>query len=269
MARIERSSIEAYAGIVIAIISVVFPMTWWIRGGLLLILVGIVIDLAWRSPWTEGFRSRYRIAIGLICLIILGVIAWRPLRKQYIEENAGASEGELRAKQPFWGHVGNTDRIMEIGDSGAWFVMIPGAAPSFMQPAYDSGFQIESSDDGLVVTTSVRDKNGNLIAEVANNHWRIYPSFSSDKNYTNDALEVLDNRGHVVLQLRILPDKVRVQGEWFDDTGRGVQVLKSLDPSHPGSFFISEDGKRGITSQQLITPIFVYPSKNHLGEFAH
>jgi hypothetical protein len=87
MARLERSSLEAYGGIAIAIVSAVFTLTWYIKFGLLLILAGIIIDLSWRSPWTIGItKGVYKWLICMIGLTILLLLSWTPLRKQYDEE---------------------------------------------------------------------------------------------------------------------------------------------------------------------------------------
>jgi hypothetical protein len=69
-----------------------------------------------------------------------------------------------------------------------------------------------------------------------------------DKNYTDDSLEVKDGRGRVVLQVRMLPDRVEFQAEYPDgDTG----LLED-------GFYSKEDG---------ITPMFKYPSSDYWRDF--
>ena len=179
-------------------------------------------------------------------------------------EQISATEGDLAPDNPSPTFL----RTMEIGDSGTWIYWISGP-PEQMRPAYDTGFRIEGSTIGLQVSTQVRDWNGHLLVEMTKNHWKIYPEFCSDKNYTKDSLEVLDKAGHVVFQLRILRDEIRLQGEWYDDLGRGVQIINSSDPKTKGALFVVEDHKKGQASTQLIRPLFQYPSKDHWGEFAH
>ena len=80
--------------------------------------------------------------------------------------------------------------------------------------SYDSGFDVRRSREGeLLVTADVKDKDGHPIVEINENHWKVSPSKNVcwDKNYTKNALEVLDGRQHVVLQLEILADRVRVR----------------------------------------------------------
>jgi hypothetical protein len=217
---------------------------------------------------TERFNYLpFHVKIGRACIltVLLAIAVEVPIHNMWRTERAAVTEGDLELDDP----SPNFMRIMEVGDSGAWFVWIPGKEIEQMRPAYDSGFKIEGSATGLQVSTEVRDWNGNLLLEMTRNHWMIFPTFCKDKNYTNESLEVLDNRGHVVFQLKILPDKIQIQGEWYDDLGRGVQVIKSSDPKIPGARFIPEDRKKGLISTQLIPPVFVYPSKDHWGEFAH
>src|SRR5712692_9590612 len=66
-----RSTLEAYAGIAIAIIQAVFPI-WWLRGLLLLCLGILGVDFIWRSPWTD--RKPLKLKLPLATLVI-GIVA--------------------------------------------------------------------------------------------------------------------------------------------------------------------------------------------------
>lgn len=70
---LSRSSIEAYVGIAIAVVLAVQPMTWWLRIPLFLILVGVVADFGWRSPFTFRWNEA---AKGFICLLAAGWVGW-------------------------------------------------------------------------------------------------------------------------------------------------------------------------------------------------
>jgi len=117
------------------------------------------------------------------------------------------------------------------------------------------------------VTTTIRDGDGHIVADIKGNHWTIYPQFCADKNYTDSALEILDDSLHVVLQLQILNDRVRVQGEWWNNEGKGLRVVKSPVESKPGGLVLIL-GPKDKKNDVLIKPIFRYPSKHHWGEFA-
>jgi hypothetical protein len=77
-------------------------------------------------------------------------------------------------------------------------------------------------------------------------------------------LEIEDAAGHVVLQLKILKDRIRLQGEWWDTQGRGIRLTKGI-PSD-GSMVIPP-GPQNQHIESLIEPIFQYPSQEHWAEF--
>jgi hypothetical protein len=60
---LERSTLEAYAGIGIAIITVVFPLTWWGKSLLLLVLALILVDLSWRSKQTVNLKPIHKLGL--------------------------------------------------------------------------------------------------------------------------------------------------------------------------------------------------------------
>jgi len=70
---LSRSSIEAYAFGIIAIVVVVFPMTMGLRVALLFILAGLVIDLIHRSPLTIKLSL---VSKSLMHFFAIGAIAY-------------------------------------------------------------------------------------------------------------------------------------------------------------------------------------------------
>jgi hypothetical protein len=136
---------------------------------------------------------------------------------------------------------------------------------------YDAGLRITVDRDGILsVSTPIRDHNGRLVATIDNNEWRVY-SGATDKNYTDNSLEVLDLRGHVVLQVTLLDDRVQIQGEWRDEFGKGCRLRQSSpeDPLHKGMEMGLEiwDNKQGEEYfEKTIPPRFKYPSNEHWRE---
>ena len=128
----------------------------------------------------------------------------------------------------------------------------------------DSGVRIETGKMGPLLTTIIRDRNGNLVAEIRRNHWKVYAQYCADKNYTKDALEIQDSAGHVVLQAKILPMTIQIQGEWWDTQGGGVRMVELPDP-RMGSQVLPMNRQNQHT-EALIEPMFEYPSKDHWGE---
>jgi hypothetical protein len=129
----------------------------------------------------------------------------------------------------------------------------------------DAGLKVEFGRNGLLVTTPIRDEYGNLIVDVFRNHWTVYPEHCLDKNSTKDTLEVLDRGGHVVLQIRLIPDvfpTVQIQGEWWDDQHTGRRLVKAKGGKGGYVFILNPANQH---NDQLIEPIFMYPSKDNFG----
>jgi hypothetical protein len=93
------------------------------------------------------------------------------------------------------------------------------------------------------------------------------PPKTWDRNYTDDALEVKNTGGRVVLQVRVLSDRIQLQGEWWSKDGFGVRFVKIPDP-------VTGAMGGGITKLSIainpdephIDPIFEYPSDSHFGQ---
>lgn len=127
----------------------------------------------------------------------------------------------------------------------------------------DNKIVIKVVNNSIKVSTLVRDENGNLIAELIDNEWKVNPSNSFDRNYSKDALEVKNNRGEVVLQIRLFPDKVQLAGVFWGADGEGITIEQRSNESEWACIKLLGKG----TPYDAIKPIFKYPSGLHLGEF--
>jgi hypothetical protein len=155
-------------------------------------------------------------------------------------------------------------RQMEIGDSTSIINFAgPAGNPLFLF-GEGYGLTIEQAGDELKVSTKVKDKQGKLVAELQQNEWTVAPPPKTwDRNYNKHALEVKDDTGSIVLQVRLLPDRVQIQGEWWMDGGLGLRVVK--DPRGGGAFALFA-GSVVTPGTPSIQPIFKYPSASHFGE---
>jgi hypothetical protein len=193
-----------------------------------------------------------------------------PLYEKWREEMATATEGDL---------IGSGGDLLvngmipplQIGNSYPILIMTPKAgAEPYVKPFPDAEFLVEAGVYSPLISTTVKDRFGNLMVEITRNHWRVYPQFCPDKNYTKYAFECKDTAGHVLLQVQILPGvpsfplpHVQVQGEWWSTEERGVRIV--VDNSGQGSAIpiILQDQKL----DHLIKPLFKYPGKDHWQEF--
>jgi hypothetical protein len=133
---------------------------------------------------------------------------------------------------------------------------------------YDAGLRMRIEDHKLEVSTTVRDREGNVVVDIADNHWRVGPSpIVWDKNYTDTALEVEDRRGHVVLQITLRSNWMKIQGEWHDEHGNGARLREMPGKYGYGllEFWLTPEKEKEL-STGMIEPMFKYPSKEHWGE---
>jgi hypothetical protein len=102
------------------------------------------------------------------------------------------------------------------------------------------------------LSMAVRDKEGNTVVQVTNNHWLVSKNNSTcwDKNFTGNTLEVKDGSRRVVFQARLFADGAQLQF----DLGGGTSA-----------HFADAERWDSITG---IIPMFAYPSDLHLGEFS-
>jgi len=199
-------------------------------------------------------------AIIVVGLVIGGFVFYPVWRA----EQAAALEGDLLgAEMVFTDGAKRGFPMVQIG-RGTTFVMTPDGVSDIFPFFKDSGVRIETGKMGPLLTTIIRDRNGNLVAEIRRNHWKVYAQYCADKNYTKDALEIQDSAGHVVLQSKILPMTIQIQGEWWDTQGGGVRMVELPDP-RMGSQVLPMNRQNQHT-EALIEPMFEYPSKDHWGE---
>jgi hypothetical protein len=165
---------------------------------------------------------------------------------------------------------GGTKRILEFGDSGSQLMLSPDspAGMPFFNFWGESNLTIEIIDGRLKVSTQIRDPSGDLVAELIRNEWKVAPPPKTwDRNYTSDALEVKNVGGRVVLQVRVLPDRIQLLGEWWGSAGQGVRFAKFKEPTtgQTGGMFVPLR-RNANPDEPHIDPIFKYPSDSHFGE---
>jgi len=103
-------------------------------------------------------------------------------------------------------------------------------------------FTIEKIDGKLMVSTMVRDSSGSVLAELRRNEWKVAPPPKTwDRNYTDNALEVVNAEGYVVLQIKLLENIVQLQGSWWVDLGppngkRRLVIREAPSPELQGEF---------------------------------
>jgi hypothetical protein len=115
----------------------------------------------------------------------------------------------------------------------------------------DTELSVKMKDRKAVITTQIRDKDGSIIGKIIDNEWFVVsnPSVVLDKNFNNNSLEILNSKGDVIFQVRIIGNRVQIAG-----------------------YFFRKDGSNAITllpwlheSDKIDKTLFKYPSSKYQG----
>lgn len=155
---------------------------------------------------------------------------------------------------------------LEFGDSGSILLFKGPQGTPLFKIAEDNDITVEVERGQVKVSTMIRDSQGRIVAEIAKNEWKVNPKNSWDRNFSKDALEVKDPTGDIVLQVKLVDDRVQFQAKLYDSTGRGIAFGKVLGPDGWGGG-IELTGPNHPKLTLKIAPIFKYPSELHLGKF--
>jgi hypothetical protein len=274
--RLPEISAEFVGAALIAVLAWVIPMTWQVRSTLLLLAFCLIADLIRRTQW-----HRYtKIAAWILATMLLATMVLPTIYRELGENNSDGTPvaqapvpppitpqdfGALSPKVLLEGSRGGIP-MLQIGPNGTTFMWLgQGTKPTFFN-FFDRNRLIVGETEGQVtVSTQIRDRTGQLVAELADNEWKVAaPPLRWDRNYSRDALEVRGPDGNVVLQVKLLPDKIQIQGEWWDRGGKGVRLVTTDD----GRSFVLMLSQDNYPAEPGIKPMFRYPSDNHLGELA-
>jgi hypothetical protein len=217
------------------------------------------------------YRLPRNTIVGVYALVVMSCLPFKGIAvKMWRVEQSEKLEGDLSAcSKPCPTDknlldLGGGGAVLEFGDHA--HIGLPDSTETDqLGLLYDAGLRIGHGQFGPTISTPIRDRDGFEIAEINNNHWRVLNSpYVADKNYTRNSLEVKDKRGHVVLQVQLLRDRVKLAGEWRDEFGRGVRVTPS---KQGGAFMIAWGDTKGESKVKgMIPEIFRYPSSEHWGE---
>ena len=219
------------------------------------------------------------VAVGILLTAIGGLGAYfYGQRVQRDEEDAFKQKAkEETAKKAYAGKLESTKKVilsaaqkiypqLEFGNSGSILKFTGAQGIPLFKIAGDNNIIIEVENGILKVSTKIRDKKGNIVAEIIQNEWKVNPHNSWDRNYSKDALEVKDPSGDIVLQVKLVADRVQFQAKLYDSTGRGIAFGKMRGPEGwGGAIELTGPNRPKLTIK--IKPIFKYPSQLHLGEF--
>ncbi len=239
--------------------SISMPVAWRWSGWLLCWAIFVALVLCF--PPVNRLPRRTLTVLALCLIGCFFGICFPTAYAQWREEKASALEGDL-----FLPESNAKQKIIEFGEGGTRVEAGPnGRILSFFA---DANLDVENDKGHLLLSTEVRDQQGKVVVKLEKNHWSVSPDkgICLDKNYSRDALEVKDGRDHIVFQLRLYPDRIQLQGEWFNDGGEDVLVV--VDPNKKDTQIILKGSKYDPKIDAImIGPVFQYPSSRHWAEW--
>lgn len=130
----------------------------------------------------------------------------------------------------------------------------------FLRDGEQAILTMNLKDGKLLVSTTIRDPKGKIIAELVNNEWQINKQNIFDRNYTDNALEVRDQSGKVTLQVVHFGDTIHFAGIFRCSNG----WTNVFCPLAEGGAVI-DIKPPGVEPEHSIQPIFEYSSERHFG----
>ncbi|MCH7875794.1 MAG: hypothetical protein IH965_10905, partial [Gemmatimonadetes bacterium] len=231
----------------------------------LVVLTILLAALGWLRP--EPTPTGLVVA-ALALLFVAGALQLRIARQERKTAATGKFSGLLKGKQRLLlAFKKGRHPQLELGDSGA--ILRYGGPQG--QPIFkifdDTHLTVELERNRVQVSTLIRNISGTVVAELIRNEWKVNQNTAFDRNYSEEALEVRDASGDVVLQIRVKEDRVQFAGKFYDRNGNGVALGKVVDKAGNTGGGIEFTGSAHRELQMKIEPLFRYPSERHLGEY--
>jgi len=149
-----------------------------------------------------------------------------------------------------------TGRLLAIGSA---FFRIGSQDGVLIQEDRVPVVSVDIADDKLYVSTTIRDGAGEVVAELKRNEWHLNRKNYFDRNYTDQALEVVDHSGRIILQVVNFGDVIHFAGVLYRKDGSPV----SLVPLPSGGALL--EFPKDVEKHHEIPRLFDYPSERHLG----
>jgi hypothetical protein len=200
--------------------------------------------------------------IGVVGTIIGIVGLWfyfKDKEETTLNKNKAAMSGILRSTND----VSNTTAPIISAGGARFIIWDPNGV--FLSEGTNPLVWLHINNGKLAVSANIRNENGELVAELRDNEWTLNKNLIFDRNYTNQALEVRERSGKVILQVAILPvenlgEIIYFAGILRCSNGRTLEIANG----QTGAVFEFQPPHK--PSQITINPIFKYPSDLHFGD---
>ena len=127
----------------------------------------------------------------------------------------------------------------------------------------ETPFSMLIENDKLLVSLSMKDKNGNLIFDLKKGEWAINKNIVFSVNYDSSGIEVIDREGNIILQIDLIKNNFKVVGTFYEKDG--VTLL------HPGLLMkvLYSDPNYDKILEEFYSKVvrkFVHYGENYLGK---
>jgi len=166
-------------------------------------------------------------------------------------------EEEMKKYSRYSGEISGTEDIVypSIKLGTAEFVWTGPEGEPMIVIGNDS-IKVWIEDEELKISTVIRDEDGKIIAKLEANEWQVNPNLIFDRNFDTKAVEVINQKGEIVLQAEFDGESVLFAGVFYREDGwrvaLGYNVIEIRPPGEP--------------IQTTFPPMFKYPSELHPGE---
>jgi hypothetical protein len=191
-------------------------------------------------------RNRYHWLIELFLAVLSFVLYFH-------DENISATSGHLSTSKPAVARY--------IGVGSARF-MITSTDGIFIRDEDGSLVSIHLLEGVLSVSTIIKNSKGEIVAILNDNEWSLNKNTMFDRNYTNNVLEVKDNKGEIVLQIVNFGDIIHFAGLLRCNHGYGIFLGYKRQDGFMAKY---EPNDEPSHHNHSISPICEYPSDRHLG----
>ena len=200
--------------------------------------------------WRPTFGTLYYLLIIGLLIVSTASVVYQEI-EQNTKDLASSYQGELQSNSwPVFSTYQNKYPCMEIGDSGVAFEW-SGQNDQPLFQILNTPLFISNNDGQIKLTANLRGRDGS-IAVLDNSEWLVNPS-QMTRNYNKDILEVYDKYHDTVLQIRLLKDRIQLQGKFYDEKGNGVAIVGQK--SWHGCIF-EQTGSTHSKLNSTIEPIF-------------
>jgi len=212
---------------------------------LIALIIALIGLLKKHVPHLETGKSTAAIA----CLLVL--TAFITIAREY-------QTGKRTIRQAWYGILHSPTKSKEqypVLMLGPTALRYTGKADQPMFQIADEPIFLKMINGEAAISVILRDNTGKIMGGIRDNEWFLYQGPISDRNFNDNTLEAKDDKGGVVLQVRVQGERILLAGTFFSKAGVSVIFGPGLN-------------KFQGREKRPLEPYFRYPNRDgqHAGE---